>query len=71
MCRGEFYAVISQLISKCLWSNEAEGSGSVELKKCTPPHLQSCDSWIVVKENSDGKKSKKAKNGSILTIAIN
>ena len=37
MCRGEFYAVISRLISECLWSSEAERSGSVELKKCPPP----------------------------------
>ena len=31
-------------------------SGSEELKKCPPLPLQSCDSWMFVKENPDGKK---------------
>ena len=36
-----------------LW---AGGSGCEELKKVLPLPLQSCDSWMVVKENQDRKK---------------
>ena len=40
----------------CLSVCEAGGSGSEELKKCHPPPLQSCDSWIFMKKNADRKK---------------
>ena len=33
------------------------GSGSEELGNALPLQLQSCDSWIVVKENPDRKKN--------------
>ena len=37
---------------------EAGGSGSEELKNALPLPLQSCDSWMFVKENPDRKKKK-------------
>ena len=49
--RGELYAALL-----CLSVCEAGGSGSEELRKCPPLPLQSCDSWMFVKENPDRKK---------------
>ena len=52
ICRGELSVAYAWLISSVC---ELGGSGSEELKKCPPPPLQSCDSWIVVKENAARK----------------
>ena len=54
VCRCELSAVIAWLISKCLWSGLEVVVRS--LWNALPLPLQSCDSWMFVKENPDRKK---------------
>ena len=48
MCRGELSAVITRLMFKCLWSGWK--------RKALSLPLQSCNSWMFVKEYPDRKK---------------
>ena len=43
-------------------------SDSEEIKKCPPLPLQSCDSWMFVKENPDRKKKWNDKNNEVVAI---
>ena len=53
LCRGELSAVITWVMSKCQWSS---WSSRKQLKNSFPLPLQSCNSWIFVKENLDRRK---------------
>ena len=53
ICRGKKF---QKSPGYCLNACKAGGSGNEELKKCPPFPLQSCDSWMFVKEDPERKK---------------